>query len=139
MSRQRSLTKKNQNKPKPWANTPKPWHGSGFYQDLDIENLDNRTIIGKTVQNLKLALREYVGNSPSIVTDLIISRIVYKCIKLSLYETQCLQDPQNIEAQHYLPMANSLRLDLESLAKQAGEAKPLSLDDYLQNLQQVAK
>lgn len=136
MAKRNSLSKNN--KPKPWHNTPKPWHGSGFYGDLDIENLDNRTIIGKTVANLKHALREYAGPSPSIAVELIISRITYKCIKLSLYETACLQDPQNIEAQHYLPMANSLRLDLESLAKQVGEVNKLpSLDEFISNMKEA--
>lgn len=87
-----------------WKNSPKPWHDSGFYRTIDIESLDNRSTIGKSVHNLKTALREFIG-TPSVVGELLISRITYKTIKLSLYKDQCLQDSQNIEAHHYLPIA----------------------------------
>lgn len=107
-----------------------PWAGSGFYREIDIESLDARTYLGKSVQLLKSELRAYVGQS-NAATELLISRITYKVIKLSLYEAACLQNPENREAPHYLPMANSLRLDLQALAGMAGQAKPPDLEDYL--------
>ena len=116
----------------------KPWHGSGFYGQLDLEKLDNRTSVAKAVKSLRESLREYVGDG-NIISELLISQIIYKAIKLHFYTTACLQDLQNVEAPHFLPLANSLRLDLAELQKMAGQSKPPSLDDYLNGLQEAGK
>jgi len=80
---------------------------------------------------LQERLRDFVGVS-NAVTDLLIHRILYKSLRLSMYETSKILDDPFQEADHYLPMSNSLRLDLTALASMAGKKRPPSLDDYLQ-------
>jgi hypothetical protein len=121
-----------------WKNSPRPWHGSFFYGQLDLDNLDNRTNVAKAVRSLQEALREYTG-AVSVLSEILINQIIYKAVKLHFYTASCLQDLQNVEAPHYLPMANSLRLDLEALAKQAGSSKPLSLEEYLNTIQEAGR
>ena len=106
------------------------WRGSGFHARLDLDNIDGRSKTGKTITVLKKCLRDYVVQCTPL-TELLIGRIIYKTLKLMMYESACLQNPQNAESAHYLPMANSLRLDLQTLAGLAGEAKPPDLSDYL--------
>ena len=117
----------------PWKNKPKPWHGAGFYQHFDLEEIDGRTQLGKGIQALKTGLRAYLDGETTVVSELLIQRITYKAIKLAMYESTCLRDPTNEEAPHYLPLSNSLRLDLQALQALAGQSKPPSLDDYLQS------
>ena len=57
-------------------------------------------------------------------SELLISRICYKTIKLSLYEASSLTSLVNVESAHYLPMSNSLRLDLQALAELAKKQPP---------------
>ena len=101
-----------------------------FYCVIDINNLDQRTNVAKTVQFLKDQLQAYIGEG-NIVTDLLTHRIIYKTIRLSMYETDKLLQESLDEIDHYLPMSNSLRLDLQTLANMAGKPKPPDLNDYL--------
>lgn|GEM_PF-6712934 len=94
------------------------WLKTGLYTEIDIDAIDGRTRTGKTVKGLKAGLRDYVGN-PTPASELLIHRIVYKTIKLSLYEASSLTMLTNEESAHYLPMSNSLRLDLRELAELA--------------------
>ena len=107
-----------------------PWNGAGFHACFELENIDLNSKIGRSMIALKNYLREYVVQN-NILSELLIGRITYKVLKLVMYESACLKNPQNTEAPHYLPMTNSLRLDLRSLADLAGETKPPDLSDYL--------
>jgi hypothetical protein len=102
----------------------------GLYLTIDLSGIDSRTKTGRMIKGLKKELRLFVGDT-STASELLIHRIVYKTIKLSLYETTSLMNPQNSEAGHYLPMANSLRLDLQALAGMAGQKKAPDLQGYL--------
>jgi len=102
----------------------------GLYTEIDLNCLDKRTRLAKAIKSLKKELRDFVGN-PTPATELLIHRIIYKTVKLSLYESTSLQDPKNEEAAHYLPMSNSLRLDLVALAGMVGKSKPPDLGKYL--------
>ena len=107
-----------------------PWDGSCFHATFELEDIDPNSKIGRSMVALKTYLRGYVVQG-NILSELLIGRITYKVLKLMMYETHCLQKPADVEAPHYLPMANSLRLDLRSLADLAGETKPPDLSDYL--------
>jgi hypothetical protein len=93
----------------------------GLY--LDIGTIDGRTRLGKTISALRRQLRDSVGvSTPG--NELLIQRIIYKSIRLGLYEGTRLSRFEDKDAAHYLPMANSLRLDLLALAQMKGEKSP---------------
>lgn len=102
----------------------------GLYTEIDINTIDRRTKLGITIKNLQKQLREYVGQTTT-ASELLIHRVVYKTIKLSLYESFSLENIEHKEADHYLPMANSLRLDLVALASMAGKPKAPDLNEYI--------
>lgn len=110
----------------------------GLYRKIDLATLDGRTILGRAAKEIKADLQAFVG-AGSIITELLITQIVYKTLRLKLYQGNNFNNPIDFEAAHFLPLANSLRLDLQELAKQAGQAKPPSLDDYLAGLQEAGK
>jgi len=98
---------------------------------LDVSKIDGRTRLGRTVKGIKDALREYKGE-PTIVSEMLIHRIVFKAVRLTLHEISVLKDPSIVESDAYLPMANSLRLDLQALEKMADSGKKApDLDEYL--------
>ena len=101
-----------------------------LYAKIDLNAIDGRTHVGKAITALKKELRDYIGE-PTPGSELLIQRITYKAIKLSLYEVSCLTDLKPEESDHYLPMANSLRLDLAALGHMAGQARAPDLRDYL--------
>jgi len=108
------------------------WTKTGLYIEFNADGIDGRTKMGKSIRVLRDQFRDFVGK-PTTVSEVLIHRIIYKVIKLSLYERAQLQNLENIEAQHYLPMSNSLRLDLQALAQIAGKqtGKVPRLEDIL--------
>lgn len=106
-----------------------------FYAAIDLNYLDQRTTLGSVVKLLQDELRAYVGES-NVVTDGLSHRIIYKIIRCSLYETAQLKDnaPVDMEADHYIALSNSLRYDLQLLAKFADKPKPPDLDHYLRKV-----
>lgn len=109
----------------------------GLYSKLDLSTIDGRTRLGKIANNIRSDLQEYVGDGTAI-SGILIEQILYKFIRISMYQANQLTIEDYSEKQHYIPLSNSLRLDLQELARQAGEAKPPSLEDYLSNME-VAK
>lgn len=135
--------KKTRRKAGSYAAVPAEKDGSsgeihGLYRKIDLATLDGRTILGRAAKEIKAELQAFVGTG-SVITDLLIQQIVYKTLRLKLYQGNNLDNPVDFEAAHFLPLANSLRLDLQELAKQAGQSKPPSLDDYLNGLQGASK
>ena len=108
----------------------RPYNQTGLYIKVDAEALDGRTTVAKLIKELKHGLQDYVGES-TIASELLIQRIIYKHIRLSAYENAFIEHPKNEEKQHYLPMANSLRLDLIALQQLAGESEPPNLKSYI--------
>ena len=98
----------------------------GLYRKLDITRIDGRTELGKAVNALRSALQEFVPE-PTPFTDILIQRIIYKHVRLTLYETRmlCSDDPGDLanEVQHYSQISNGLRTDLQTLANLAGKPK----------------
>ena len=110
-----------------------------FYTKLDLSGIDKRTKLGRSIKALRRELREYVGE-PSIGSEILIQRIIFKVIKLAQYEMVSLVNAYTDEAQHYLPMANSLRLDIQALQKMAGnKSKTPDLSRYLNKLKEASK
>jgi len=102
----------------------------GLYERLDLSGIDQRTIVGRVVKTLKKQLREYVGDG-NAATEILIQRIAYKTLRCSRYEVNNLGSKQDVESDHYLPMSNSLRLDLQALAQLVGRVKGPDIEDYI--------
>lgn len=110
---------------------PVPRNNAGFYSKIDLESIDGRTTLGKAVKEIKTQLRDYVGDNRTLVAEILIGRIAYKVVRLCRYEINNLENPHDTEVPHFLPLSNSLRLDLVALQQMAAATKPPSLDDFL--------
>lgn len=117
--------------------TPAP-EVHGLYRRIDLETLDGRTRLGRAAKEIQAELKAYVGQG-SVITDVLINQIVYKVLRLRLYQSNNFDNPDDFEAAHYLPLSNSLRLDLQELARQTGETRPPSLDEYLSGLERASR
>ena len=62
-----------------------PWTKSGLYMDFDIDAIDKRTSLGKTIKLLKKSLRDYVQDA-NVAVEMLIPQIIYRWIKCRLYE-----------------------------------------------------
>ena len=88
---------------------------TGLY--LNLEKLDGRTAPARAKKEILNALRDYVGNV-SILHEILIHEICYKTIRLGEYEITKLTDGKGMdEADHYIPLSNSLRLDIQQLER----------------------
>jgi hypothetical protein len=80
---------------------------------------------------LKEALREYAGQ-PTVATEMLIPRLVFMHVRLSMYEAAIIDRPYDVEiAGHYVPMLGKFRSSLEALQKLAGQPKVIDLNSYL--------
>jgi hypothetical protein len=102
----------------------------GLYLDLRINTIDERTSIGKAHKALTAHLRQFVGES-TVITELLLSRIVFKALKLYLFESEELNKPLDDHIAVYLSMSNSLRRDLAELDRMASAPKEKELMAYL--------
>jgi len=114
----------------PYKNRPDIKFKHGLRCELDLANIDGRTRLGKTISWLKTELYNFVGIN-TVASELLINQIIYKTIKLNFYTKTKLQNISNEEANHYLPLSNSLRLDLMALSQLSGKPKPPDLQDYI--------
>jgi len=108
---------------------------TGLYTKLETKALDGRTEVAKLVRRLTAELHRYVatqtGEQPSVAVQVLIQRIVYKHVRLSNYENATVMSDKPTEAQHYIPFANSLRLDLAQLMSIVKGDRGLGLDEML--------
>ena len=123
--------------PKPRPNTAKfnetklqPYR-HGLHLDFESRAIDTRTRLGKAHQALKQHLREFVGEG-TVVSELLISRIVFKSLKLFLFESSDMEKPIADLPPAYLSMSNSLRRDLVALSQITG--KKTSTPDLMEYL-----
>lgn len=107
---------------------------------MDLSKLDGRTAPARAVKQILKELREYVGEG-TVATELLLHRIAYKCVKLSMYEATKIDDMTAEESPAYIPLANSLRLDIQQLEKMVGSgSKAPDLQSYLsQNYGEASK
>jgi hypothetical protein len=102
---------------------------TGLY--LDFRHLDGRSRLSKSIKYVKRELRAFVGEN-NIIAETLIQGIAYKFVRLVMYmANQVGEDPG--ESDHFIPMSNSLRLDLQFLANLAGKPKQApDLNRYLE-------
>jgi len=125
------MLKRNSELPNPSEEIKREYRQTGLYKITDERSLDGRTTTAKVIRELKRELQEYVGQ-PTIATEMLIQRIIYKHLRLSAYENSFIENPKHEEKMHYLPMSNSLRLDLQTLQEMCKQKKqPPDLQGYL--------
>ena len=110
------------------------WMKHGLWIALNGRKIDGRSKLGKAMAMLRGELVKHVGGEPSIIEAILIERITAKTIKCHLYETGVLSDPASSQGSrdHYLAMANSLRLDCGLLGlKPKAANKVLDLQTYI--------
>ena len=73
----------------------------------------------------------YVGEvTPA--AEVLIDNIIFKTIKIHMYQRACFETtPLEKLSKQYLPLSNSLRLDLLALSQLSGNPKPPDLQNYL--------
>ncbi len=92
--------------------------------------IDGRTKFGRAVSDLRNSLTTDLGECLSTQKALLVDRIIFKVLKLCSYEAHSLKgDDSSMKC--YLAMANSLRLDLQSLGLERREMEPEDLKKYL--------
>jgi len=112
---------------------PPKRYNQGLFLDLNFGAIDSRTRLGRAQKALWKYLREYV-EEPNIITELLTSRIVYKSLKLYLFEAADIKNTEISDIPNmYMSMANSLRRDLAALANFAGQASAPDLMEYLKS------
>ena len=107
---------------------------------LSLSHIDERTKLGKACKLLHEYLHSFVGES-TIVTELLISRIVYKSIKCFMYENTDIKKKVLDESvgKLYLSYTNSLRCDLAELNRLASAPREQDLMSYLKENYQTSK
>ncbi len=119
----------------------------GLYADLARRKIDGRTKLAKALREARDCLIQlFPGGQTNAAARLLIDRIIYKALKLSLYEAQDLKGMEGISPgseQRYLNMANSLREDirlLTALAQRQHSGKEVpELQDYLATLKKAGR
>jgi hypothetical protein len=124
-------TQKNNNPQVPAGLSPKIQkfsHGLNF----SLNKIDNRTKLGRAQKLLQDYLRAYVGEC-TIITEMLLSRIIYKAIKCYYYENTDIEKKALDESagKLYLAYTNSLRCDLAELNRLAAAPKEKDLMSYL--------
>jgi len=104
---------------------------SGMWLDLARVKLDRRTKIAKLIKEVKANLIEHLGENVSFTEQLLIDRIVFKCVKAKIYETNYFLNEDQGSDQHFLALVNSLRRDLQALGLHKKTGKMPGLEDYL--------
>jgi len=107
----------------------------GLWVAFKAAKLDGRTGLAKRIAALKADLIKQLGHPPSPGEAILIERAVHKSIQCLLYELGVFQGDEQKRwpgsRDHYLALANSLRLDLVSLGIKGGGEKVPNLTEYL--------
>ena len=80
---------------------------------------------------LRMELVKHCGGEPSIAEGILIDRVIAKVLRCRLYEVGLLSDQTLGSRDHYLAVANSLRLDLQALGLERKVKDVLDLEKYL--------
>jgi hypothetical protein len=107
-------------------------YSHGLNLDFSLNKIDKRTKLGQAQKLLLDYLRSYVGES-TIVSELLVSRIIYKAIKCYYYENHDIEKRalDTSAGKLYLAYTNSLRCDLAELNRLAVAPKEKDLMSYL--------
>lgn len=118
---------------------------TGLYSHLEKWKLDGRCKVVKALENAKAGLAQLFPQGVNGPAAMLIDRIVYKALKLSIFESMDLKgEPMTPGSeQKYLNMANSLREDLRLLNALAQRQVPdkgvPSLEEYLAALKEAGR
>lgn len=106
----------------------------GLNLNFSLNQIDKRTKLGQAQKLLQDYLRAYVGET-TIVSELLLSRIIYKAIKCYYYENTDIEKKALDESagKLYLAYTNSLRCDLAELNRLAAAPKEKDLMTYLKD------
>ncbi|MDP3181267.1 MAG: hypothetical protein Q8M54_00435 [Desulfobaccales bacterium] len=118
----------------------------GLYCDPAKWDLDGRTTLAKQLHQLRTGLAALFPDGPGRAGALLIDRVVYKSLKLALFEATDLISMEEVPPgaeQAYLTMSNSFRADLQLLTTMAQHQAPApgdpDLREYLETLKRAAK
>jgi hypothetical protein len=119
----------------------------GLYADLAKRKIDGRTKVSKAMREIRNGLIQlFPGGQMNAVAGLIIDRLVYKSLKLALYEAHDLKGMEGLSPgseQRYLAMANSFREDIRLLVNLAARHSPErdfpDLSEYLEIIKKAGK
>jgi hypothetical protein len=100
---------------------------------MNLEKLDKRTNEGKVVKQVLVMLREFIGiENINPLTEMLCHQITYKFVRLSMHQATMLSNRESKESAYYLPMSNSLRLDIGMLQQLIGTTQKLpDLSEYI--------
>jgi len=117
----------------------------GLYVDLEKYKIDGRSALGQAIARAKEALGSIFPDGPNAAAQLLIQRMVYKIMRLEVFENWDFTTGEAGEApiRNYVFLSNSLRKDLQLLCSMAKEQE-VSKDDpdlkeYLETVKKAAK
>jgi hypothetical protein len=119
----------------------------GLYADIAKRKLDGRTKVVRAMREARAGLAQlFPGGQTNAAAALLIDRIIFKALKLSLYEAHDLKGLEGLSPgseQGYLNMSNSLREDIRLLTALAQRQSPgreaPDLEEYLQAIRRAGK
>jgi hypothetical protein len=103
-----------------------------LWMDFKKVKLDGRTKLSKWMKQLRTQLAQDLGPDLSTQQEILLDRVVAKVVKCKLYEIGVLSGEPFGSRDHYLALANSLRLDLQLLGLDRKVKKTVDLEEYLQ-------
>lgn len=119
---------------------------TGLYIHLERIKLDRRLRSVQLMEKAREGLLELFPTGVHAAASIIIDRVVYKALKLSIYEAMDIKGEFEMKPgseQKYITMSNSLREDLRMLSTLADRKPPEagvpSLSQYLASLKQAGQ
>ena len=118
---------------------------SGIYAHFNRMKIDGRTKVGKYLTLARQGLEELFTNSPDVAAQFLITRVLYKALRLQFFELKIIKggsdslESYNETDNYYVTLSNSFRKDLESLIKMSANevATPEDLERHLKNTYQT--
>lgn len=111
----------------------------GLFIQLGKVKIDGRTKLGKTIAFLRKEFTNHLGGNLNICERILVDRAISKVIKSQLYELGFLENPDQKSRDHYLALANSLRLDLQALGIKRRGGEVMDLGQYLKTKIEVGE
>jgi hypothetical protein len=115
----------------------------GLQSNPERWDIDGRTLLAKQLDELRMGLKAMFIGDPDRAAAVLIDRVVYKTLKLAIYEAQDLIGTEALSPSsevRYMQMANSLRADLIALSTMS-RRKPVvgevDIQTYLASLSEI--
>lgn len=105
-----------------YDNTKPRRTGLGYFStDASLVNADGRTKVGKTLNSIRDALLEHMGE-PTVMERAIIDMLAIKLLRLQLGAQRAIDNPDKPDNAHWLSWAESARRDIALLGLSPKEA-----------------